>query len=427
MTDSCSATPQPAIEPKPRLGAYLCESTQLHAAYWKKGAWNEPDREQALICMEQAVYGWKGLAYGLAEKLHAAGYDPTTGCVSAVAVGRNEIPGAKLAVTELPGGGIVSTVTDCPEADRLHERITEARRVAIATMTSDKWEDLTEAEQDVILDALRAYRVSPLAVGKPSRQESEEDDEAILGDHNIPEGQRSSPAGALDGGSPADVARDATPGSAVSGVGGSNPPEYCDWQLHNSAKLALKALDATHDRLPSGDLGDDLSSMLLVVRPVLEYVIKANGGQSVSTGGVGRREIVYQWVLKEHPEDQPTDEVIDELLAALDSTVSAIHGAPRTADDTPPAGVYLGWVASQASVYGGYWEVVCYGDWDFYDEDDNWKDKQDEDGQVKGRGWYAERGNANDDSMIEPLDGSLGRSERLTHWLPLPPKMPRPR
>lgn len=49
------------------------------------------------------------------------------------------------------------------------------------------------------------------------RQESAEDDEAIFGDHNIPEGQRSTPAGALVAGSPADVARDATPGSAVPG------------------------------------------------------------------------------------------------------------------------------------------------------------------------------------------------------------------
>lgn len=71
MTTQSSRNPEgKAIEARPPVGAYLCEPIEKHADYWKKGAWNEPDRAQALICMEQAVNAWKNLAYALARSAH---------------------------------------------------------------------------------------------------------------------------------------------------------------------------------------------------------------------------------------------------------------------------------------------------------------------------------------------------------------------
>lgn len=68
-----SNTPQDeAIMPKPVPGAELCEKTETFADYWKKGAWHEPSRESAIICMEQASNGWKNLAYDLARQVHFA-------------------------------------------------------------------------------------------------------------------------------------------------------------------------------------------------------------------------------------------------------------------------------------------------------------------------------------------------------------------
>lgn len=62
----------------------------------------------------------------------------------------------------------VPPTSACIEADILHNRITDCRRLAIATMTSDKWVDLTDAEQDVILDALRFFTSS--ASAKPESE-----------------------------------------------------------------------------------------------------------------------------------------------------------------------------------------------------------------------------------------------------------------
>lgn len=59
-----------AIMSMPPVGGYLCEQTDTFATYWKRGAWNEPNREDALTCMEQAVNGWKNLAYDLAKQAH---------------------------------------------------------------------------------------------------------------------------------------------------------------------------------------------------------------------------------------------------------------------------------------------------------------------------------------------------------------------
>lgn len=71
VTTDASRNPEgKAIEARPPVGAYLCEPIEKHADYWKKGAWNEPDRAQALICMEQAVNAWKNLAYALARSAH---------------------------------------------------------------------------------------------------------------------------------------------------------------------------------------------------------------------------------------------------------------------------------------------------------------------------------------------------------------------
>jgi hypothetical protein len=61
-----------AIEAQPVPGAELCETTEKYADYWKRGARNEPDHSCALICMEQAVNGWKNLAYDLARRVHYA-------------------------------------------------------------------------------------------------------------------------------------------------------------------------------------------------------------------------------------------------------------------------------------------------------------------------------------------------------------------
>src|SRR3990167_2348215 len=75
------------IKPQPRPGAYLLESTAVNADYWLKNGRELPDRDEAVLAVEQAINAWKGVAYGLAEKLHFAGYDPTTGscAVSAIA------------------------------------------------------------------------------------------------------------------------------------------------------------------------------------------------------------------------------------------------------------------------------------------------------------------------------------------------------
>src|SRR3990167_1158299 len=108
----------------------------------------------------------------------------------------------------------------------------------------------------------------------------------------------------------------------------------------------------------------------------------------------------------------------------LQTAQSAI--APRLASDVPADGVYLGWITSKSSVYGGWWETVCYGDWDFDDTDDNWKAKQDDEGIVRGRGWYAER-EGDSDTLIVPLDGGEFKpSEKVTHWVPLPPRISAP-
>lgn len=67
---SQSDKPREEIMPQPEPGAYLCESTEKYTDYWKRGSWNTPDRAEALICMEQAVNGWKNLAYSLAKQAH---------------------------------------------------------------------------------------------------------------------------------------------------------------------------------------------------------------------------------------------------------------------------------------------------------------------------------------------------------------------
>ena len=47
------------------------EGARVNADYWKHGAWNEPSREDALQCMEQAVNAWKNAAYAMADQRDA--------------------------------------------------------------------------------------------------------------------------------------------------------------------------------------------------------------------------------------------------------------------------------------------------------------------------------------------------------------------
>lgn len=62
-----------AILPLPPVGAYLCESVETYAKYWLKAAHEARDAGQngdAVMFAEQAVNGWKNLAYDLARQAH---------------------------------------------------------------------------------------------------------------------------------------------------------------------------------------------------------------------------------------------------------------------------------------------------------------------------------------------------------------------
>ena len=79
MTDNSQSDKEQQIKPQPRPGAYLLESTARNADYWLKNGRNLADRNEAVLAIEQAINAWKGVAYGLAEKLHYSGYldEPT--------------------------------------------------------------------------------------------------------------------------------------------------------------------------------------------------------------------------------------------------------------------------------------------------------------------------------------------------------------
>lgn len=64
----------PTIQSRPRPGAYLCESTARRADYWLKNGRELPNRDEAVLAVEQSINAWKNLAYDLAEKLHFSGY-----------------------------------------------------------------------------------------------------------------------------------------------------------------------------------------------------------------------------------------------------------------------------------------------------------------------------------------------------------------
>jgi hypothetical protein len=78
--------PSDAIKPKPAPGAYLLESTKDNAEYWANGARQIAAEgkgiEEVMQCYMQATNAWRNAAYGLAEKLHFAGYDPTLGRIA---------------------------------------------------------------------------------------------------------------------------------------------------------------------------------------------------------------------------------------------------------------------------------------------------------------------------------------------------------
>ena len=66
-------TRAPSDAPQADVGRIpALEATRTNADYWKHGAWNEPNREDALRCMEQAVNAWKNAAYAAHDALRAA-------------------------------------------------------------------------------------------------------------------------------------------------------------------------------------------------------------------------------------------------------------------------------------------------------------------------------------------------------------------
>lgn len=73
-TRDATEEPEKFIAAKERPGAYLCKDTALRAEYWLKGGRALPDRDEAILAVEQSINAWKNLAYDLAEKLHFSGY-----------------------------------------------------------------------------------------------------------------------------------------------------------------------------------------------------------------------------------------------------------------------------------------------------------------------------------------------------------------
>lgn len=121
----------------------------------------------------------------------------------------------------------------------------------------------------------------------------------------------------------------------------------------------------------------------------------------------GQLQVAMSWLASATP----------ALAAASESWVPVTERLP---DNEHPC---LVWIASPAaSVYGGWWEVAFYGAWDFFDTDDNWKELQDEDGQVRGRGWHREQEEQGGDTITYPLEPRFTQ-ETVTHWMPLPRKL----
>lgn len=94
---SRSTPPSDAIKPKQAPGAYLLESTKDNAEYWANGARElaaeGKDIEEVMQCYMQATNAWRNAAYGLAEKLHFAGYDQKLGTVAVSEKTRRPRPG----------------------------------------------------------------------------------------------------------------------------------------------------------------------------------------------------------------------------------------------------------------------------------------------------------------------------------------------
>lgn len=70
MTARDDKSHEGAILPQPATGAYLCESTARFADYWLKAARTAGAKEYAVMAAEQAINGWKNLAYDLARQAH---------------------------------------------------------------------------------------------------------------------------------------------------------------------------------------------------------------------------------------------------------------------------------------------------------------------------------------------------------------------
>lgn len=55
-----------------REGAEMLAATADNADYWLKGGRDDPDRDTAVLAVEQAVNAWRNAAYAMAEKLARA-------------------------------------------------------------------------------------------------------------------------------------------------------------------------------------------------------------------------------------------------------------------------------------------------------------------------------------------------------------------
>ena len=127
-----------------RPGWPLLEKTRENADYWLRGGRNEPNREQAILALEQSINAWKGAAYSLAEKMttgsadfaqgYVAGCKASAYAVSASAATVQHFPLTEIAVKNLADwmndgdgglqevtlhvdaeGGLSVSITDYPE------------------------------------------------------------------------------------------------------------------------------------------------------------------------------------------------------------------------------------------------------------------------------------------------------------------------
>jgi hypothetical protein len=134
-------------------GAELCKTTEEYADYWKRGA-READHSTALICMEQAINGWKNLAYDLARQVHyamRAGYidDPRAPSSAGLSI-------SDARIKELVRNVFIGV--NCPDVSS-SECIEYAIRKAVeeATSAPSATEPLIAVEPGDLLEVLRLF------------------------------------------------------------------------------------------------------------------------------------------------------------------------------------------------------------------------------------------------------------------------------